>query len=475
MLANPAQVVFPKAFVWGTSTAAYQIEGSVDADGRGASIWDTFSHTPGRTYNGDTGDVACDHYRRLDEDLDLVASLGPVSYRFSVAWPRIQPDGKGPANSAGLDFYRRLVDGLLERGVTPTLTLYHWDLPQALEDAGGWVARDTADRFAEYAAIVADALGDRVERWITLNEPWCSSWNGYGSGLHAPGRRDTGAAVAATHHLLLGHGQAMQAVRAASTKPVGITLNLVPVRAASDHAADRAAAHRADGYANRLFLDPLLRGSYPQDMIAHYAGRHPGFSVVADGDLEVIRQPLDFVGVNYYAPMLAADPTRVDEARRAGLVVRPGDREPVTEDLGVVRVSHADAERTAMGWEIVPDGLTELLVRIATDYGSIPVYITESGAAFCDYADPDGRIEDGPRIAYLDSHLRAVADAIAAGVDVRGYFCWSLLDNFEWARGYSKRFGLVWVDYPTGTRVPKASFSWFRQVVAANALPPPGG
>jgi beta-glucosidase len=464
--------VFPQNFVWGVSTASYQVEGAVHEDGRGVSIWDTFSHTPGRTYNGDTGDKACDHYHRLDEDLDLVASLGAGSYRFSLAWPRIQPDGSGPANRAGLDFYRRLVDGLRARGIAPTATLYHWDLPQALEDAGGWCSRDTAERFAEYTALVAEALGDSVERWITLNEPWCSAWHGYGNGLHAPGRVDTGAAVAATHHLLLAHGRAVAALRAASPAAVGITLNLVPVRAASDHPADLAAAARLDGNANRLFLDPIFAGRYPQDMLEHYAGAVPGFAVVRDADLDAIAAPLDFLGINYYAPAVVADPSTVDQAWRAGLVAPLLKPEAATEELGVVRLVHADSRRTAMGWEIGPEGLTELLTRVARDYPVPPLYITENGAAFCDYVDPDGRVLDDERIGYLDEHLGAVARAIHDGVDVRGYFCWSLLDNFEWAHGYGKRFGLVWVDYPTGRRVPKKSFSWYRDVVSANRLAP---
>lgn len=465
-----ANVVFPPGFVWGAATASYQIEGATGADGRSPSIWDTFSHTPGRTHNGDNGDVACDHYRRLDEDLDLLAALGVGSYRFSVAWPRVQPDGKGPANPAGLDFYRRLVGGLRDRGIAPTATLYHWDLPQALEDAGGWVARDTAERFAEYAAVVGEALGDGVERWITVNEPWCSSFHGYGNGLHAPGRTDTGAAVAAVHHLLLGHGKAVEALRAGGARSVGITLNLVPVRAASEHEADAAAARRMDGYANRMFLDPLFRGRYPSDMAEAFSSARPGLGVVEPGDLEVIGQPLDFLGVNYYSPAIVADPSRLDEARRAGLVASERHAERVAAELGVARVVRAGSDRTAMDWEIEPSGLTDLLVGIARDYPVPPLYVTENGAAFCDYVDPDGRVQDPARVEYLDGHLRAVAQAIGEGVEVRGYFCWSLLDNFEWAYGFAKRFGLVWVDYATGARIPKSSFSWYRDVIAANGL-----
>ncbi|HEY3771494.1 MAG TPA: GH1 family beta-glucosidase [Solirubrobacteraceae bacterium] len=463
---------FPQGFVWGVSTASYQIEGAVDVDGRGASIWDTFSHTPGRVYNGDTGDRACDHYHRLDEDLDLVASLGAGTYRFSIAWPRIQPDGRGPANQAGLDFYRRLVDGLRSRGVTASPTLYHWDLPQALQDAGGWVARDTAERFGEYARIVAEALGDGVERWITLNEPWCSAWHGYGNGLHAPGHTDPGAAAAATHHLMLAHARAVSALRDASASAVGITLNLVPVRAASEDPADVAAARRLDGNANRLWLDSIFEGHYPEDMLEHYAGATPGFSVVQDGDLSAICAPLDFLGINYYSPALVADPSSAERARTEGLVASRVESEPATDELGVLRLGHAGTDRTAMGWEIEPEGLTELLRRIDRDYNIPPIYITENGAAYHDYVDPEGRVLDDERIAYIDAHIGAVANAMEAGVDVRGYFCWSLLDNFEWGRGYSKRFGLVYIDYPTGTRIPKKSYSWFKDLVAANSSVP---
>jgi beta-glucosidase len=467
-----AQSVFPQGFVWGVSTASYQIEGAVDADGRGASIWDTFSHTPGRVYNGDTGDRACDHYHRLDEDLDLIASLGAESYRFSIAWPRIQPEGRGAINQAGLDFYRRLLDGLRSRGVSATPTLYHWDLPQALEDAGGWAVRDTAERFGEFARIVAEALGDGVERWITLNEPWCSAWHGYGNGLHAPGRTDPGAAAAATHHLLLGHARALTALRDASSSPVGITLNLVPVRAASDDVADLDAARRLDGNANRLFLDPLFEGHYPEDMLEHYARSEPGFSVVRDGDLAAISAPLDFLGINYYSPALVAAPANVERARSEGLVASRAESEPAIDELGVARLSHAGSERTAMGWEIEPEALTELLCRVDRDYDAPPIFITENGAAYDDYVDPEGRVLDDARISYIDTHLGAVSLAIEAGVKVHGYFCWSLLDNFEWARGYSKRFGLVYIDYPTGTRIPKKSYAWFKGVVAANRSAP---
>lgn len=463
-------VTFPEGFLWGAATASYQIEGAVKADGRGVSIWDTFSHATGRTHNGDTGDVACDHYGRLQEDLDLISSLGLGAYRFSVAWPRIQPDGRGRPNQAGVDFYRRLVDGLRERGVVPAATLYHWDLPQALEDSGGWVSRDTAMRFGEYVALVAEALGDSVGLWITLNEPWCSAWLGYARAVHAPGRSDIGAALAAHHHLLVGHGEAVQALRSRVAGQVGITLNLAPIRAASEHPDDLAAARRVDGNANRMFLDPIFRGSYPADMAEHYSSYDPGLSVALDGDAATIAQPLDFLGVNFYSPQFVADPGRLDEARAAGFVVRSSDGGLVGADLRAHGIERPDQRRTAMGWEVDAEALGELLGRLRRDYGQFPIYITENGAATHDYVDPEGRVIDHDRISYIDEHLRALGEVIEAGVDVRGYFVWSLMDNFEWALGYSRRFGLVWVDYPTGTRIPKASFAWYREVAAANGL-----
>jgi beta-glucosidase len=463
-------VTFPEGFVWGAATASYQIEGGIHEGGRGPSIWDEFSHRPGAVHNGDNGDVACDHYHRVEEDLDLMARLGLGSYRLSVAWPRIQPDGKGPANEAGLDFYRRLVDGLCERGITPAVTLYHWDLPQALGDAGGWTARDTAERFAEYAALVGEALADRVELWITLNEPYCSSWVSYAQGRHAPGHRNTAEALSANHHLLLAHGLAVPALRAAGASRVGITLNVAPVEPVSQHPLDLAAAQRLDGNLNRLFLDPIFNGSYPADMMEHYGSVVPGFSVVEDGDLEVISAPLDFLGVNFYEPFVVCDPERVDAARALGFSVGTPESSLYADDVRAVRVGNPDADRTLMGWEVHPEGLTELLTSLKRDYTDLPMYITENGAAFPDYAAPDGQVRDPERIAYLDGHLRALHDAISAGVDVRGYYTWSLLDNFEWAFGYAKRFGIVYVDFPTGTRTPKSSFEWYRRVARTNSV-----
>lgn len=455
---EPDLPTFPAGFAWGTATASYQIEGAVDADGRGPSIWDTFSHTPGKTNNGDTGDVACDHYHRYREDVALLAGLGVDAYRFSVAWPRIQPEGKGPANEAGLDFYSRLVDELLETGVQPCATLYHWDLPQALEDAGGWRERDTAERFAEYASLVHQALGDRVPQWITLNEPFCSAFTGYAMGRHAPGAREGHGALAAAHHLLLAHGLAVGSMRAGrhGDEQLGITLNLNHVTPATDTPADVAAAARADLLSNRVFTDPLLAGHYPE-LEAEVWGEITDFDFRRDGDLDLIGMPLDFLGVNNYFPSYAKDAPDVEPD--------PSIRTAV--DIGVLQNPPAELSRTAMGWPVEADGLRRLLTWLDDTYrGLPPLFITENGAAYPDTV-VDGAVEDTDRIAYLDGHLRAVHAAIEAGVDVRGYYCWSLMDNFEWAYGYAKRFGLVHVDYPEGRRLPKASYHWYRDAIAS--------
>jgi beta-glucosidase len=447
---------FPDGFLWGTATAAYQIEGAVTEDGRGTSIWDTFSHAPDNTLHGDTGDIADDHYHRVEQDIELMDRLGVNAYRFSVAWPRIQPDGRGAPNQRGLDFYRRLIDRLRERSITPALTIYHWDLPQALQDAGGWPNRDTAQRFAEYAALLFEAFGESVPMWITLNEPWVSAWVGYGEGRHAPGIHDPRKALAATHNLLLGHGLAVQAFRARrlSGPRIGITLNLAPTRAASPEVADVAAARLRDGNQNRWFLDAVFRGQYPDDMLEHYRMR-ADFAFIRDGDLATVAQPIDFLGVNYYMRHTVRAGTG-DNALGINTVDRLPDGIPTT----------------TMGWGIEPDGLTELLMRIARDYPAIPIYITENGAAFYDYVDPEGGVDDPERIAFLDSHFRATHAAIQAGVDVRGYFVWSLMDNFEWAHGYSKRFGLIYVDFGSQARLLKQSASWYAAVARANALEP---
>ncbi len=441
---------FPAGFLWGVATAAYQVEGAAREDGRGLSIWDVFAHTPGKVTHGDTGDIACDQYHRLEADLDLLVELGIPAYRFSVAWPRIMPAGHGAVNQRGLDYYSRLVDGLLARNITPMLTLYHWDLPQALQEVGGWTNRATAGYFADYATVVYRALGDRVPFWITLNEPWCSAFVGHLEGRHAPGWQDEAAALAATHHLLLAHGQGVQALRAAgAAEGVGITLNLAWNVPTSDDPADVAAAQRLDGNQNRLFLDPLFHARYPADMLAHYAPVSD-FGFVQAGDLATIAAPLDFLGINYYEKhVVQADPT---DPTRGALVLPP------TGPL------------TSVGNGSDPDGLRELLVRVSQDYTPIPLYVTESGAAFYDYVNPTDRVTDTERIAYLDVHFRAAHQALAQGVDLRGYFVWSYLDNFEWAMGYAQRYGLVFIEFGTQRRIPKQSALWYRQVIQRNAL-----
>ena len=443
----------PASFRWGVATSAYQIEGAVTEDGRGTSIWDTYCRTPGMVDGGDNGDLACDHYHRMPQDVALIASLGVDTYRFSVAWPRIQPGGRGQANAAGLAFYDRLVDELLAKGVDPWVTLYHWDLPQELEDAGGWPARDTAYRFADYAGLVFDALRDRVRTWTTLNEPWCSAMLGYYEGRQAPGRQDFGAAMEAVHHLLLGHGLAVQRMRAAATEPVelGITLNMGTSAPATQSPADREAARRADGLAVRIYLDPLLRGRYPTDIVDDLSARGVRLPVV-DDDLAIISEPIDVLGVNYYSSHLVSG---VDAEGRT----EDADGNPVQSTVPMGRPV------TAMEWEIVPEGFTELLVRLSRDYPGVPMVITENGAAFDDDPDPSGYVRDEDRTAYLSAHIAAVAAARQRGADVRGYFAWSLMDNFEWSYGYAKRFGLVHVDYETQVRTPKQSALWYRDTI----------
>lgn len=455
---------FPTGFVWGVATASYQIEGAVTAGGRQPSIWDTFSRKPGAMHNGDNGDVADDHYHRYREDVALLADLGVTHYRFSLAWPRLQPDGKGAINAEGLDFYARLVDELLGHGIAPWVTLYHWDLPQALEDAGGWPVRDTAARFAEYAALTHEKLHDRIRHWTTLNEPWCSAFLGYAAGAHAPGRTEPAAALAAAHHLLLGHGWAVTAMREQDPgSQLGITVNLSLVSPATGDPADVEAARRVDAVSNRIFLDPLLRGRYPDDVRADVAAVSD-FGFVRSGDEAVIAVPLDFLGVNYYfrAVVQANAGAPVDDPH-ARAWVGSTDVQPVRTGLPT----------TAMGWEIDPSGLYDVLTWVHRDYGPVPIYVTENGAAFDDTVSGDGTIPDHDRIAFLDSHFRATLGAIADGADIRGYFVWSLLDNLEWAYGYSKRFGLIHVDYATQTRTPKDSARWFAGVTRRNGLPHP--
>ena len=452
---------FPADFLWGATTAAYQIEGAVAEDGRGPSIWDTFSQTPGRVLDGDTGDVACDHYHRYRDDVGLIAGLGLDAYRFSVSWPRVQPGGAGPVNPKGIDFYQRLVDELLAVEVQPWVTLYHWDLPQELEDAGGWPLRETAERFADYAREVYARLGDRVRYWTTFNEPWCSAFQGYASGRHAPGRRDPAAALAATHHLLLGHGLATEAIHSIDpAAEVGITLNLYAISAASADPADVEAARRIDGLANRLFLDPVLLGSYPEDVVSD-VGAVTDFGFVRDGDLQAIAAPLGMLGVNYYSRYVVAAPDP-DPGHERGEYWRSALNWPGSED---VRFLGSGAPVTAMGWEIDAPGLTETLLRVHRDYPAVPLYITENGAAFDDVVGEDGAVDDPDRVAYLGEHMLACQRAIEAGVPLKGYFAWSLLDNFEWAWGYSRRFGLIYVDYPTQRRIIKSSGTWFAEFI----------
>ncbi|WP_420707728.1 GH1 family beta-glucosidase [Streptomyces sp. NRRL F-5135] len=462
---------FPPDFLWGTATAAYQIEGAVHEDGRTPSIWDVYSRTPGKVLGGDTGDVATDHYHRWREDIDIMSSLGVGAYRFSVSWPRVRPTGSGQVSQSGLDFYRRLADGLLEKGIQPVATLYHWDLPQHLEDAGGWPARETAYRFAEYAALVAEALGDRVRTWTTLNEPWCSAFLGYGSGVHAPGRTDPADALRAVHHLNLGHGLAVQALRAAlpTGTQVSVTLNLHHVRPLTAGAADRDAVRAIDGLANRVFTGPMLGGAYPADVLEDTARIVDWSSLVRDGDLELIHQPLDFLGINYYSPTLVA---HHDGPAQHGSDGHGASDHSPWPGADHVAFHQTPGERTAMGWSIDADGLYELLTRVRDDHPDLPLVITENGAAFDDTVNSEGEVHDPRRIAYLRDHLAAVHRAVAAGVDVRGYFLWSLLDNFEWGYGYSRRFGAVYVDYPTQDRVLKSSARWYADVARTGVLPP---
>ena len=461
-------LTFPAGFLWGASTASYQIEGGVTEDGRGPSIWDTFSHTPGAIADGTTGDTATDHYHRSAEDVALMADIGLGAYRFSIAWPRVVPTGSGAVNQAGIDFYSRLVDQLLERSIAPIVTLYHWDLPQPLQDLGGWTNRDTADRFAEYAVVVADAIGDRVGTFTTLNEPWCSAFLGYGVGVHAPGIKDAASALTAAHHLLLAHGQGVAALRAAlpSSAQVSITLNFTVPRPATP--ADADAARHVDAIANRLFLDPIRHGAYPADLVAD-TQHVSDWSFVRDGDLETIAAPIDILGVNYYTPSLIAAPS--DELAAIAHPPRDLAGPSLWPGTDLAYLIPQDGPHTAMGWLVDPPSMTELLVRLHRDHPGLPMIITENGAAFDDVVDASGTVRDHDRIAYLHDHLAAVHAAIDAGADVRGYIAWTLIDNFEWAEGNAKRFGLVRVDYDTLQRTPKESADWYRKVIAYNALP----
>ena len=452
-------MAFPPGFLWGVATSAFQVEGATDADGRGESIWDRFAATPGRIEDGSDGRVACEHYRRWPADVALMRELGLNAYRFSVAWPRVLPRGRGRVNAAGLDFYDRLVDGLLAAGLAPMATLYHWDLPQALQDAGGWGARDTAHAFVEYADAVSRRLGDRVRQWVTHNEPWCIATLGHEEGVHAPGLKDPAVGLRAAHHLLLGHGLAVPVLRAnAPRSEVGIVLILSDAQAATQSREDRDAARWFDGFFNRWYLDPLLRGSYPADAVEdrRARGQLPSgpLPFLEPGDLGVISTPVDFLGVNYYSRNVLSG-------------VAGADGQPPPR---AVPMAPPEA-LTDMGWEVYPDGLAHVLTRVHREYGVERLYVTENGAAYADAPGPDGRVRDARRCAYLAGHLRALERAVRSGVPVAGYYHWSLLDNFEWALGFTKRFGLVHVDLATQARTLKDSARLYRAVATTNAVP----
>jgi beta-glucosidase len=460
-------LIFPPEFVFGAATASYQIEGAWNEDGRGPSIWDTFSHTPGLVVGGDTGDVADDHYHRVDQDLDLMASLNLQAYRFSISWSRIIPSGSRAVNQAGIDFYSRLVDGLIARGIKPIATLYHWDLPQPLEDAGGWPNRETAYHFAEYAAVIGAALGDRVHTWTTLNEPWCSAYLGYGSGAHAPGRTNGEDALKAVHHLNLAHGLALRELRKVTTNDplYSVTLNLHALRGVGDGGAE--AIRRIDALGNRAFTWPMLNGAYPADLLEDTA-EVTDWAFVRQGDAELIHQPIDVLGVNYYATTAVrlwdgfGDKLSADGHKPGAGTPWPG--------ADCVEFVPQDGPYTDMGWNIAPDGFEELLLEVHREFPGLPLMITENGAAFPDVAQ-HGRVHDDQRVDYLRRHLTAVHRSIQAGVDLRGYLVWSLLDNFEWAYGYSKRFGIVRVDYETLERTKKDSALWYAELAASGRLP----
>lgn len=439
---------FPDDFLWGAATSSYQIEGAALEDGRGECIWTRFSHTPGNTFNGDTGDVACDHYHRYRQDVALMASLGLQAYRFSISWPRVIPQGTGATNPAGLDFYDRLVDELLAHGIQPFITLYHWDLPQALQDRGGWENPDSIAWFVDYAALMAQRLGDRVRHWITHNEPWVVAFIGHYFGRHAPGKRDLIAAYRVAHHILLSHGAAVPAIRQlAPGVQAGITLDLVDIQPASDSPDDIAAAHREDGFKNRWFLDAIFKGRYPNDIVSHLGGTLEGLDLAA---IQRAAVPIDFLGVNYYSRnVITASPHGLFNSQTV-----PMDGKP----------------HTAMGWEVYPEGLRNVLVRVTREYAPPAIYVTENGAAYDDPLPADGVVEDPLRQAYLAAHCQACAEAIAQGAPLRGYFAWSLMDNFEWAEGYRMRFGLVYVDFATLERIPKRSALFYRDWIAAQRV-----
>ena len=450
----PQALRFPDGFVWGVATSAHQIEGAFHDDGRGPSIWDRLEAVPGSIADGSDASVACDHYHRWREDIDLMTRLGVNAYRFSIAWPRILPAGRGTVNAAGLDFYDKLVDALVDGGIRPFITLYHWDLPQKLQDNGGWLSRDTVDAFVEYADVVTARLGDRVKHWMTHNEPWCIAHLGHDSGEHAPGIKDPAGALRVAHHVLLSHGRACPVIRKnVPDARVGIVLNLTPSSPASNNPEDADASRWFDGFFNRWYLDPLFRGGYPEDVVedriaaGHLESRQLPF--VRPGDMETISAPMDFLGVNYYSRVVM----------RAGEDAWPEAVQVVPDD-GL----------TDMGWEVYPQGLTELVERVHREYGPQRLYITENGAAYSDGPDESGRVADTRRIDFMRGHVRACQRAIENGVPLAGYFAWSLMDNFEWAHGYERRFGLYWVDYKTQKRIPKDSAFWYHDVIAANTV-----
>ncbi len=445
-------------FLWGAATSSYQIEGAWEEDGKGESIWDRFAHTPGRIKDGKTGDVACDHYHRWKDDVALMREIGLQASRFSIAWPRILPQGRGAVHQAGLDFYGRLVDELLKSDIAPFVTLYHWDLPQSLQDKGGWPARDTVDAFVEYSDVVTRALGDRVKHWITHNEPWCASVLGQLAGVHAPGSKDADEALRSAHHLLLSHGAAVPVIRANSPDAeIGITLNLIPAVPASRSAADLDATRYYDGHINRWFLDPLYGRGYPGDMIADY--RRKGFvqgedlAFVQDGDYATMAAPCDFLGVNYYMREICRSHDVPEEENEPRLIQAPG---PET--------------RTDIGWEVYPDGLFDILYRVHSGYRPPKLYVTENGCSYGDAPDAEGRVRDERRIAYLRDHFAVAQRAVEQGVPLAGYFVWSLMDNFEWGEGYTQRFGIIWVDYETQERILKDSAHWYADFIRSTPI-----
>jgi beta-glucosidase len=449
---------FPEGFLWGVGTSSYQVEGGAGEDGRGRSVWDTYAHTPGTIFGGDTGDIACDAYHRIAQDVALIAALGVGAYRFSIAWPRVMPSGRGPVNERGLDYYRALVDELLAHDITPVATIYHWELPQELEEAGGWAVRDTAEHLARYAAVLGRALGDRVGQWTSVNEPKQVIHQGYRLGTHAPGRRDPVAAAIGNHHILLAHGLALQALRAElpAGTPVGIVLDPHPYRALEPDARD--VVDQLDAEHNRLYLQPVLQGSYPAAVRPQMS---PPEAFIRDGDLGLISGPLDFIGINYYRP---------HNIRRGDWQNLRAGEEPMIDQPGFVEYLAPGAPRTGMQWLVDPTGLREILTRVHAESGGLPIFITENGCAYDDYVTPEGVVNDSERSRYIHDHLEQALRAIADGVHLAGYFHWSLMDNFEWAWGYRHRFGLYHVDFGTQRRLAKASARYYEQIARTNTL-----